>query len=462
MTIIQKEAETDNAILKCCQGFMKRFEIKQLLRQANATKEKGVPVYEIFTFLLGLVFSGKNLYALMVSCQEKVPCGKDAVYRFLNKSTTNWNRFVIELARLVIPQVDRLTKEERASVLIIDDSAYYRNRSKNVEMLSRCWDHVKKQYYKGLTLLVVGWSDGQTFLPVDFRLVASSNDENLLEDAVVKTDNRTLATKRRIDARKEKPALVLEMLQAIKGTAAQAKYVLFDSWFTSPSSLLAIRKLGYHVVARLKNHEKHLYVYQGERLAINSIYRKCKKRRGKARYLLCVEVLVQHKNFPSSIPAQIVYVRDRTDRKKWIALISTDMSMSAEEIIALYGKRWDIETFFKFIKSYLQLAKEFQTRSYDAMVAHTAIVLTRYTLLSLENRENKDDRTIGVLFYLACKELEDISFAHAFELLLETLRQSLSDYAHLSKLHIDSFISQFMDRLPTFLKAKLRLSLCES
>ena len=92
MTIIQKETETDNAILKCCQGFIKRFEINQLLRQANATKEKGIPAYEIFALLLGLVFSGKKLYALMVACQEKVPFGKDCVYRFLNKSTTNWNR----------------------------------------------------------------------------------------------------------------------------------------------------------------------------------------------------------------------------------------------------------------------------------------------------------------------------------------------------------------------------------
>ena len=462
MTIIQNENETDNAIFKCCQQFIKRFDVNQLLREANATKEKGIPAYELFALLLNLVFSGKNLYALLSTCHEKIPFEKDTVYRFLNKATINWTSFVRKLALRVIPQIDRLTSKERTIALIIDDTPYYRNRSKKVEMLSRCYDHIKHQYYKGLSLLTLGWSDGQTFVPVDFRLVAASNDENLLNGSNVKEDNRTLATKRRVDACKEKPQLVLEMLKSVKDTVAQAKYVLFDSWFASPSSLLAIMNLGYYVAARLKNLEKHLYVYQGERLSISAIFRKCKKRRGCARYLLCVTIQVQHKNFPNGIDAQLVYVRDRSNRKKWIALVSTDMSLKAEEIIALYGKRWDIETFFKFTKSYLQLAKEFQTRSFDAMTAHTAIVLTRYTLLSLENRENKDERTIGMLFYFVCKEMEDISFEFAFALLIENMKQSLLDFLHLPKKQIDSFISHFMDNLPSFIKAKLRLSLCES
>jgi IS4 transposase len=62
-----------------------------------------------------------------------------------------------------------------------------------------------------------------------------------------------------------------------------------------------------------------------------------------------------------SIPARIVYIRGRSNRKKWIALLSTDMDLSEEEIIALYGKRWDIEVFFKMCKSYLKLTGEFRS-----------------------------------------------------------------------------------------------------
>jgi len=70
--------------------------------------------------------------------------------------------------------------------------------------------------------------------------------------------------------------------------------------------------------------------------------------------------------------ARIVFVRNRSTRK-WLALLSTDVDLADEEIIKLYKRRWDIEVFFKITKSYLRLAKEFQSRSYDALVAHTAI-----------------------------------------------------------------------------------------
>lgn len=43
------------------------------------------------------------------------------------------------------------------------------------------------------------------------------------------------------------------------------------------------------------------------------------------------------------------------------------------------------EVFFKVCKSYLCLSKECNSLSYDAMTAHTAVVFTRYMILSLEN-----------------------------------------------------------------------------
>jgi hypothetical protein len=253
-----------------------------------------------------------------------------------------------------------------------------------------------------------------------------------------------------------------DTLASVKGTPAQTKHVLFDSWFCTPSLILDIGKLGYHVVARMKNHKNFLYSYQDELLPINKIYAKNKKRRGKSRYLLSVTVEVRHKDYEYSIPAKIVYVRDRNDRKKWIALISTDTALSEDEIIALYGKRWDIEPFHKVIKSCLRLEKEFQVRSYDAVVAHASIVLSRYLFLSLENRENKDWRSINEGFLILCDELADISFSYAFELLLSLFKQSCRDYIRLAKEQIDAFVELFISRLPDYIKDRLVLAVCES
>ena|GEM_PF-2070963 len=43
------------------------------------------------------------------------------------------------------------------------------------------------------------------------------------------------------------------------------------------------------------------------------------------------------------IQAKIVFLRDRRDSKKWPAVISTDTTLTAQEIITLYRRRWNIE-----------------------------------------------------------------------------------------------------------------------
>jgi len=132
------------------------------------------------------------------------------------------------------------------------------------------------------------------------------------------------------------------------------------------------------------------------------------------------------------VKVKIVFVRDRNRSRKWLALLSTDTALSDEEIIRIYGKRWDIEVFFKISKSYLKLAKEFQGRSYDSMVAHTTIVFCRYIMLALESRNSRDPRTIGNLFYICCDELQDISIVTALFLLFDLLKETLKKHLSLS------------------------------
>lgn len=43
------------------------------------------------------------------------------------------------------------------------------------------------------------------------------------------------------------------------------------------------------------------------------------------------------------IPAKFVYVRNKSKRKDWLVIVSTDTALSEEEIIRVYGKRWGID-----------------------------------------------------------------------------------------------------------------------
>ena len=59
---------------------------------------------------------------------------------------------------------------------------------------------------------------------------------------------------------------------------------------------------------------------------------------------------------PDGKDTRIVFVPGDKNRGR-LALLCTDTALADEEIIRLYGKRWDIEVFFKMCKQHLRGAK---------------------------------------------------------------------------------------------------------
>ena len=378
---------------------------------------------------------------------------KDTVYRFMKMIHINWIRFTTILSsRIIKDAVLPLDSEERKNVLILDDSMFERNRSKKVELLAKVYDHAKHKYRFGFRMLTLGWSDGSTFLPVNSILLSSEKKKNRVNEAAV-LDKRTAGYKRRALSMQKGTHAMLELLDAAKKADVPAKYVLFDSWFSSPSTLHAVKKTGYDVIGMVKKTPKMFFCYNGEDMSLVSIYNRNKKRRGRSRYLLSVMVDVVKDG--ESIPAKVVYVRNRNKRKEYLCLISTDTSLDEDEIIRIYGKRWDIEVFFKVCKTYLNLSRECNALSYDAMAAHTAVVFTRYMMLSLESRESNDTRSLGELFLYFSDEMADITWIQAFQMLLQIFRVIVANDTELSEDKIDELVDAFMSALPPLIKTQL-------
>ena len=156
------------------------------------------------------------------------------------------------------------------------------------------------------------------------------------------------------------------------------------------------------------------------------------------------------------IPAKIVCVRNKANRKDWLAILCTNPDLSEEEIIRIYGKRWQIEVFFKTCKSMLNLIGECHSLSYDALTAHTAIVFTRYMLLALEQRQNEDQRTFGEIFFFLVDEMEDITFSRSLFILMDAMMASLQEILKLSEEQLTAFTADFEARLPKYLRNALR------
>ena len=451
---ITQDNQNDKQISKSIRRFFTRFHVSSALKAANAYKKKGTPAMEIFQYLFLLIFSNRSMYMNLISGRNTPAFAKDTVYRFMKMIQINWIRFTTILStRIIKDAIVPLDSKERVNVLIIDDSMFERNRSKKVELLTKVYDHAKHAYKFGFRMLTLGWSDGSTFLPVNSILLSSENKKNRINEAST-VDKRTVGYKRRLLSMQKGTLAMLELLKAAKTAEIPAKCVLFDSWFSSPSTLHSVKEIGYDVIGMVKKTPKMFFRYNGEDMSLISIYNKNKKRRGRSRYLLSVVVEVVKDD--KIIPAKVVYVRNRNKRNEYLCLISTDVNLEEDEIIRIYGKRWDIEVFFKVCKSYLNLSKECRSISYDAMTAHTAVVFTRYMMLSLESRESNDERSLGELFLYFSDEMSDITWIQAFQMLLQMFRTLLIDQMDTSDEKIDELVVAFMDAIPSLLKSKLQ------
>lgn len=167
---------------------------------------------------------------------------------------------------------------------------------------------------------------------------------------------------------------------------------------------------------------------------------------GRSAYLLSVEAEAVKDG--ERLPVRLVYVRNKNKRSDYLVLVSTDLTLSEEEIIQTYGKRWNIEVFFKMCKSYLKLGKETRSISYDALTAHTAIVFARYMMLALEQRRNMDERSLGELFYLTMDELEDLHYLDALASLLSLLMDCAKEAEILDEEQVNQLLDLFMAKLP--------------
>ena len=377
---------------------------------------------------------------------------KNTVYRFLNNAKINWFRFTTLLSsRIINDFMKPLTGENRKDVFVIDDSLFDRSRSKKTELLAKVFDHCSMKYKNGYRMLTLGWSDGNSFVPINHCLMSAADDKNLLCKAA-DFDGRSLAGKRRRQSRRKATEVMIDLLKAARSSGISAKYVLFDSWFSSPKTITVLKTdCELDTIAMVKKSSKIKYGYQDGKYNIKEIYKQCKKRRGRSKYLLSVDVTAGNE----AIPAKIVCVRNKSKKKDRLAIISTDTTISEEEIIRIYGKRWDIEVFFKTCKSYLHLAKECRSLSYDALTAHVSVVFVRYMMLAVTQRCNTDDKTVCELFYRLMDELDDITFSQSMRIIIDALMDTVMEHFHITEQQLEDFTASFVQRLPKYMQKAL-------
>ena len=216
-------------------------------------------------------------------------------------------------------------------------------------------------------MLTFGRSDGATFMPLDFSLLSSKKAQinGISEDI----DKRSSGYKRRIEALESAPSIIPSMIERALSAGVSADYVLMDTWFTQQPLIQSIVEIGLDVIGMVQATNQR-YLVDHRRLSLKELYKVATPVQGKKGIMRSI-----HTTMANGVQVKVVFIQNRNKKSEWLAILSTDCTLSEQEIVRIYGMRWDIEVFFKTTKSLLRLQKEFQGTSYDLLISHTTPIL---------------------------------------------------------------------------------------
>lgn len=390
---------------------MKQFSNKAINQSISNIKKRGVSSQSILSVMLLLPFIGVcSVFSLFKSGYASLSEGeKDSIYRMKNRSDINWRGLLYLICKRFKKIVGNNTQQDNTSsdgyrCLIVDDTLLLKT-GKFIEGASRMFDHVFKRYVLGFKLLVLGYYDGKSFIPLDFSLHREKGKNQKKPYGLKKQELRNQYSKQRDKSqpgfKRKKELDTTKLSQAISMIKRALKhgfkvdYVLCDSWFCCEALIKAIRtgkESCVHLLSACKMAPAK-YDYQGQlytggqlRKHLKSQIKRCRKLR--THYITCTASY-------KGTELRLFFVRYR-GQGNWQMLLTTDLSLNFIKAMEIYSVRWGIEVFFKESKQYLNLGK-CQSNDFDAQVADITISMIQYTMLSLCKRLWEYE-TIGGLF----------------------------------------------------------------
>jgi hypothetical protein len=88
-------------------------------------------------------------------------------------------------------------------------------------------------------------------------------------------DGRSLAGRRRRLAQTKGTDAMLELIRAAQAAGHQADYVLFDTWFSCPAQLVAVKNLGLDSIAIVKKSSRIRYEFDGKQMSLLNLIGEC-------------------------------------------------------------------------------------------------------------------------------------------------------------------------------------------
>lgn len=313
----------------------------------------------------------------------------DRIQRFLASEL----RTSADLWRLVKPHVRAIETEE--GVLIVDDSIAEKPYTDENEIVCWHYDHTKDRQVKGINFLTVLYHNAGVSLPVGFTLVAKTE---------YYTDKKDGKVKRRSPVGKNE--YYRQMLQQAVQNRIHFTYVLNDVWFASAENMRWVKQtLHKEFVMPIKtNRNVALSLSDREQGRFQRVE------------LLDLEPTVAREVYLEGLGFAVLLVKHvfvNEDGSRGVQyLVTSDLTLNGEQIIALYRKRWNVEPYHKSLKQNASLEKS-PTQTVRTQTNHFFAALCGYIKLEL----------LKVSTQLNHFALKSRLYLQALRIAFETLRQ---------------------------------------
>jgi len=264
----------------------------------------------------------------------------------------------------------------------LDDSLGAKDKdTRHLEAVEYHHDHTKSQgkkkpyYTNGAVHVEVRLELGLRSYAYDWRLY--------LREKTVRRLNRERSPEQRLRFRK-KTTLAQEMLAELQRLLPSGfqVYVLFDSWYAANRLLKFCRRQHWHVVCAIKSNRKldDRKLSQWPQALQHQRYQRvpltAPDQRSRTYLVRTLHGKLTKLPFPVCVLISKRHHRDKHPKY----FLCTDLSLSAQQILPIYQKRWPIEVDNFYVKQQLGLA-DFRVQSYEATAKWFAVVFLALAFL---------------------------------------------------------------------------------
>ena len=269
-------------------------------------------------------------------------------------------------------------KKEKRILLLIDDTDNEK-KGKKTDGVGKFFSHAENAFIWGNNFVTSSLQYGNLFIPHKARMYIKEED--------AKKDGRFEF--------KTKPQIAFEeIIEPLEIPSYMRLIVVADSWWFSEQLINSCRGLNHHVICRIKSNkcvEANDSYKQVQKYARNLEKKDFKEitieARGKKKKYKFFEKITEMENIGK---VRLVITEKTTKKKEPKYFISTDLTLTVEEILTIYENRWNIETCHREANQKLGF-KEYQMRDKKGIERFIQLVFLMWTMLLLIELRGKID-----------------------------------------------------------------------